>query len=245
MEDSNNISGAGDSFKKVTPVKPPVIVVVHPVEPPAPVKINIQTYQDLKALVKSKGFLFFEKDDYNLNFVWQRTSDIITNYFTDFLHVAYGINGVEQLLTIPATTKAGIKGAIDSPITYDGVTGTAIIIPDQYIGAWEFHDSYTEFSTYPYFRQIKPIKYWRDGNKDLVIDEVQEQDGKIFGTHWHRMSNIGYTGYPINNWSLGCMGAEEPNWKKLLPATRESVKRFAIPSVPHTAFTGTIIETYK
>lgn len=197
------------------------------------------TYQELKSFVELKEYRFFDFGDYNLNFIWIRTNDQITNYFTDLLYVAYRVNGEEKLIIIPATTKPGIKGGTDSPITYEGITGTAVIVPGQYSGAWKFIDSYSGFSSYPYFSQVKPISYWRDGDKDLLIDEVQLQEGKIFGTHWHRMSQNGVTGYPINNWSLGCMGAEEPYFKKLLPVIREAVKRYG------ACFTGTIIKTYK
>ncbi len=196
-------------------------------------------YQQLKKLVTDKGHVFFNAGNYNLNFIWLRLSDKITNYFTDVLHVAYKENNVEKVLSLPATTKPGIKGSIDSPITYEGVTGTAIICPGQYRASWSFIDSYYEFSKYPYFRQVKGINYWRDGDKDLLVDEIQEQSSKLFGTHWHRMSNKGATGFPINNWSLGCCGSEEPYFCKLLPITREAVKKWG------NLFTGTFISTYK
>jgi hypothetical protein len=194
------------------------------------------TYQQLKTLIESKGYVFFDNGEFNLNFIWCRTNDKITNYFTDVLYIAYRENGVEKVFTCPSTTKAGIKGAIDSPITYQGITGTAIIIPNQYRGTWKFIDSYSGFSTCPYFAQIKGINYWRDGDKDLVIDEVQEQDNKTFGTHWHRMSNKGCKGFPINNWSLGCMGTEYPYWEQVIEITRKAVKIWG------DIFTGTIIE---
>ncbi|MEI7962044.1 MAG: hypothetical protein WCI04_06945, partial [archaeon] len=107
---------------------------------------------------------------------------------------------------------------------------------NQYRGTWKFIDSYTGFSTCPYFQQIKGISYWRDGDKDLVIDEVQEQDNKIFGTHWHRMSNKGSKGFPINNWSLGCMGAEYSYWEQVIDLTRKAVKVWG------DVFTGTILD---
>jgi hypothetical protein len=142
------------------------------------------------------------------------------------------------ILTIPATTKPGLKGSILEPVTVDGVTGTAVIKPGQYPGAWEFHDTFDEFSKYPYFRQVGPVDYWRDGDKDLVIDHVQDQEDRIFGTHWHIMSHIDtYGSGQVNNWSLGCMGAPEPEFKKILPVIRKAVKRYG------KKFTGTLIES--
>jgi len=52
------------------------------------------------------------------------------------------------------------------------------------------------------------------------------------------MSNVGTFGSgEVNNWSLGCMGAAEPEFKKILPIVRASVKLYG------DKFTGTIIES--
>lgn len=198
------------------------------------------TYQEIKQLLSDKGYKFYS-DKMNLNFIWERTSDLITNKFTDALHVAYvDENEMPVVIAIPATTKPGIKGSIDSPITYEGITGTAVIVPGQYGGTWEFRDTDKEFSNYPYFRQVKPIDYWRDGNRDLVVDHIQQQDGKVFGTHWHRMSQNGtYGSGLVNNWSMGCMGAPEPEFKKILEIVRKSIPLHG------KYFTGTVIENFN
>lgn len=194
-------------------------------------------YDEVKQAVIAKGYAFYQ-DELCLNFIWERTNDEITNVFSDFLHVCWVENDIARILTIPATTKPGLKGSILEPVTVEGITGTAIIIPGQYIDTWEFHDTDKEFSQYPYFRQVAPVNYWRDGDKDTHIDEVNEQDNKIFGTHWHRMSQTGtYGSGQVNNWSLGCMGAPEPEWKKVLPIVRRYVEIFG------TKATGTLIET--
>lgn len=199
----------------------------------------VRTYHQIKDSVLALG-LNWENGPFKLNFVWERTNDEITNRFTDLLHVCWcgpGPAGT-NILTIPATTKPGLKGSILEPVTVAGVTGTAIIKPGQYINAWQFKDTDKEFSHYPYFRQIGPVDYWRDGDKDQLIDKVQDQEDKLFGTHWHVMSQKDtYGSSQINNWSLGCMGAPEPEYKKILNVVRESVK------IHGPKFTGTIIES--
>ena len=197
----------------------------------------MRTYQQLKNTLLKKNYKFFT-GNIDLNFIWERTNDTITNTFTDFLYIAYLNNGKENVLIIPATTKPGLKGSILEPGTVEGIKGTAIIKPGQYLKSWEFHDTFKEFSGYPYFRQIGKIDYWRDGDKDTQIDKVQDQEDRIFGTHWHKMSQIGtYGSGQINNWSLGCMGAAEPEFKKILPLVRTSVKIWG------TKFSGTILES--
>ena len=181
-----------------------------------------RTYDNLKQTVLSLGYKWFP-EDLHLNFIWERTDDIITNKFTDFLHVAWIEDEVESVITIPATTKPGLKGAVMEPVTVNGVTGTSVIIPGQYIDAWQFRDTTTEFSKYPYFRQIGKIDYWRDNRDTNIADEAvqkQEQDNELHETHWHRMSPIdGYGSGQINNWSEGCMGAATPEWKKIRGTT--------------------------
>ena len=197
----------------------------------------MRDYNEIQKAVSKKGYKFFTSN-LDLNMIWERTSDIITNRFTDYLHVVYSENGIGKVLSIRATTKPGIKGSIDTPIKYQGITGTAVIMPGQYRGAWEFRDTDKEFSKYPYFRQVGAVDYWRDGNKDLVVDHVQKQQDKVFGTHWHKMSQVNAVGdLQVNNWSLGCMGASEPEFRKILPIVRASIPLYG------ARFTGTLLET--
>ena len=197
-------------------------------------------YQQLKAAVEAKKYVFFDSGNYNLNFIWVRNDLHASNHFTDNLYVAYKIDGEEYVLEVKCTTKPGLKGSLYNPVTVAGVTGTAVIKEGQYRGAWQFIDSCEEFSHYPFFRQIKVIDYFRDGDKDNEIDLINEQDDKLFGTHWHRMSNFGdkrkIEQFEINNWSLGCIGAPIEEWDKVVELTRT-----AIESGQGTRFTGTII----
>jgi hypothetical protein len=196
----------------------------------------MRTYQEIKSAVLKKGYVFFEKN-LSINLIWERYDELITNHFTDWLHVAFMDNGQPTVISIPATTKPGLKGSILDPITVDGVTGTAVIIPGQYRSAWTFVDSYQGWSKYPYFGQVGPMNYWRDGNKNGVIEHVQEQTGRIFGTNGHRMTNNGVKDGEVNNWSLGCMGSPEPEWAKILPVVRRSAKLYGL------VFTCTLMES--
>lgn len=199
----------------------------------------MRTYDQVKNAVEKLGFKWFLKP-FSLNMIWERTSYHATNIFDDLLHVCWvDEKGVKYILSLPATTKPGLTGSLFEPVTVKGVTGTAVIMaPQQVLGGWEFHDTFDEFSDYPYFRQILPVDYWRDGDKDKEIDKVQEQDDQIFGTHVHRMSQTGtYGSGQVNNWSLGCVGAPEPEFKKMLPIVRKSVGLYG------NKFTQTFIET--
>jgi hypothetical protein len=198
-----------------------------------------RTYNQIEQAVRSLGYKWFTAP-HSLNYVWERTSFEATNKFTDYLHICYqGNHGDKVILTIPATTKPGLKGSLLEPTTVEGIKGTAVIeSPQQVLGGWEFRDTTKEFSSYPYFRQVGKVNYWRDGNKDTFIDKVQRQIAKIFGTHWHRMSqNNTYGSGLVNNWSLGCLGSPEPEFEKILPITRISCGIYG------NKVTGTIIES--
>lgn len=199
----------------------------------------MRTYNQIKEAVTALGFKWFEKP-YSINYVFERVDFVVTNRFTDLWHLCYKDDkGKDLILTIPVTTKPGLKGSLLEPVTVGGITGTAVIkSPQQVIGGWEFRDTDKEFSHYPYFRQVGLVDYWRDGNKDLKIDKVQDQEDKLFLTHWHVMSHTGtYGSGQVNNWSLGCMGSPEPELKKILEVTRKSVGLYG------TKVTGTIIES--
>lgn len=198
-----------------------------------------RTYDQIEQAVKTLNFRWFTAP-FSLNVVWERTSYEATNKFTDWCHFCYTeSNGNKKIISIPATTKPGLVGSLFSPTTVEGVTGTAVIqSPQQIDKGWQFRDTFSEFSRYPYFRQRGKVNYWRDGNKDTWIDKVKAQIAKIFGTHWHIMSQPGKRGSGlVNNWSEGCMGWAEPDFAPLLPLIRKSVSLYG------DMFTGTIIDS--
>lgn len=200
----------------------------------------MRTYDQIKSSVEALKFKWLSIVNVP-NYVWERTSFKATNKFTDFLHVCWiDETGKKNILTIPGTTKPGLVGSLYNPLTVRGVTGTAIIrSPQQVIDGWDFRDTDKEFSGYPYFRQVAPVDYWRDGNKDDNIDKVNPEEDKINGTHWHIMSKINQKGSGfVNNWSLGCAGAIEDEFEKILPVTRKYVKAYG-----KTKVTGTFINS--
>lgn len=182
-------------------------------------------YQFLKKAIENKGYIFFDKGDYNLNIIFNRTNETFTDFFTDKCYVAYKENSVEKVLEQPCSTKAGLY-YVKNPITYQGVTGVAVVMPNQYRGVYQLVDDYITWLNYPFFRQIKPMNYWRDFDKDTLLEHVQPQMEQIFGTHFHRGSNPGVTGQHIYNWSAGCIIMEEPYFKNVVELARKATKLY-------------------
>ena len=198
-------------------------------------------YNDIKQLVLDAGYEFFEEGNYNLNMIWERTSDKFTNMFTDFLHTLYMIDGTPIKITLPATTKASLYGVggVTNPVT----GGTAIIVPGQYKSAWQFTmGNGTGIAPWgkPYFQQIQGINYYRDDTKDDTIDEINLETNKIYGTNWHVMGEpLSSTRPGSLSWSEGCMGISEQDMiSVLLPILTKAN------AIWGNVYTGTILKTY-
>lgn len=174
---------------------------------------------ELKAICLEKKYLFFERGDYNLNIIAVRNDDLFDNLFTDTLYVAYKVRGVWQLLVIDWTTMPGTFGGVFEPITVFGITGTAVIIEGQHRRAYQFIDNSNNVYTAPYFAQVLPVTVYRDGDRDEVFDRDMPQQTGLFHILLHAMGSAGI----INNWSIGCQGAEWGEFMKLVAVTRLAV----------------------
>jgi len=141
---------------------------------------------------------------------WVRCDKKLTNTFDDF--GVLWVNG-EVAEVFPCSTTAG-KHYIQNPITYGGVTGTAIAMAQYVQGSHQFKTSANWKSLWlgcPYFQQIKPIQIFRDGNKDANIDEKVIQKG-LFGINFHQAG----LGNFIDNWSAGCQVVPKAYWLKVI-----------------------------
>lgn len=158
---------------------------------------KIKTY-DFEGLFKKKGYAYFTKGAYNLNIIGIRTKgSTVTNLFDDYIVVIYKTKaGIETRKIYEATTEPGIKYMI-KPINES--VGTAIIVPGQYRGAYKIglHNG-----KYKALCQRKPIKVYRDKNKDTIYDfEPKTIQEGIFGCNIHK---AGSASKYVNNWSAGC-----------------------------------------
>jgi hypothetical protein len=194
-----------------------------------------ETVERTREALRKKGYAFFEAGDYNLNIIGVRNKQIFDNKFSDRLILLYKVNGIWRTLETAWTTLAGTagKGGEQNPLTAQetgtGVSGTAVIIPNQYRRVYKFVDNYFLWLSYPYFAQVNNMQYWRDNDKNGKITKGKIYSGN-YATNLHRMSNNNEPRTVINDmfvaWSQGCNGSPEPEYKKILPIVRESVKRY-------------------
>lgn len=147
--------------------------------------------------------------------VWIRTDQILSNTFDDF--VAVYKSGI-VVYAAPASTTAG-DYYIYNPITYGGITGTAVALEQQVLKSHTFVTGANWTNLWlkaPYFQQSLPIDIFRDGNKDRKLDKIIIKKG-MFGINFHR----GGIGNVNGNWSAGCCIVPDNHWFEI-------VKRFNI-----------------
>jgi hypothetical protein len=157
------------------------------------------TREQIEAAVKSKGYVWFEdvnNKGYDVNIVGIRnsaTGQTVTNVFDDWLTISYKENGEWKFHIWPATTDPGKKGVKE----YHNAAGVARLVEGQYRGS---HIIRLHGGKYEALGQNKPVKVYRDANRDMVYDEAKIQEG-VFGINIHK---AGADSTYVENWSEGC-----------------------------------------
>jgi hypothetical protein len=150
----------------------------------------------IKQAMKVKNYKFFESGDYNLNIIGIRNSDTgskVTNVFDDLLTVSYKIGDVWHFKKWAATTDPGTKGVKE----FHNAQGVARLVPGQYRGS---HAIGLHQGKYEALKQAKPVKVYRDANKDMTYDTKLITEG-IYGINIHK---AGSDSTYVENWSEGC-----------------------------------------
>ena len=173
-----------------------IVVEAKAAATPTSTKTPKYTATQIKTAVTSKGHKWFEGKDYLLNIVGARNSDTgqkVTNLFDDHITLTYTVNGEEKFHCWPATTDPGTKGVMQ----YGNKAGVARLVEGQYINS---HIMRLHAGKYEALGQNKPVKVFRDPNKDMVYDEKSIQEG-LFGINIHK---AGADSTYVENWSEGC-----------------------------------------
>lgn len=128
-----------------------------------------------------QGYKVFKEVDrpLNLNIVGWRNRFSRANQFDDWLAVYWRAGTYWESRAWPVTTVPG-KPYLNFPIN---PKGTAILAPGQYLNAYALGT----FKGYTALKQVRPVKVYRDNNRDSAIDQsiVTIEEG-IFGIHIHK-----------------------------------------------------------
>ena len=194
------------------------------------------TREQIKQAVECNGYKWFEKGDYNLNIVGVRNSKTygkVTNKFDDKITVSYNKKGQPKYFEFDATTDPGSHWERHL-LNKDGV---AILVPGQYRGS---HTIGLHQGKYKALKQQKPVKVYRDKDKDGVYDMLAENIHEgIYGINIHRAtSREGGKSTQIDKWSAGCQViASNRDFKTFMKIIDKAASMYG------NSFTYTLIES--
>ena len=147
--------------------------------------------------VKAAGFAVFEDGDFDLNIIGFRNinDELGYNQFNDRIVIAYKYHGKWITEEGAATTDAGRYW-----LTKPDYKACAIMCHNrQYRGAYKLGLHKGRLSLI----QIKPVEFWRDGNKDNHLDYVGKIYKDVIGLNIHASSQTKNLLY-VDKWSAGC-----------------------------------------
>jgi len=155
------------------------------------------TLDDIKLLFKLKKYQFANQP-YKLNIVGIRAIDKTVNIFNDMIYVFFTGDRSETFeYRFNATTDPGM----DWLKTLLNPNGTAVLVPGQYQGAYQLA---LHQGKYKALCQRKPVKVYRDKNRDDVINfNANTIEEGIFGINIHRANLNGLSTY-VGKHSAGC-----------------------------------------
>lgn len=194
------------------------------------------TREQIKATIESKNYKWFEGGDYNLNIVGIRNSNTlgkVTNKFDDLITVSYSITGVKKFQSFGATTDPG--AFYEQNLLNDD--GVAILVPSQYRSTYKID---LHQGKYEALCQRKPVKVYRDDNRDSVYDFNEDtiQEG-YFGINIHRATSITHgESTQVDKWSAGCQViASNDDYNLFMALVNKSSEIYG------NSFTYTLIES--
>jgi hypothetical protein len=160
------------------------------------------TLENVKRVMKEKGYKFFDGGDYDVNVIGIRNSEIndkVSNKFDDLVTISYREEDRWIFQRFDATTDPG-KHWIENLLN---PKGTAVLVPGQYRSAYKIGKHHQRYDA---LRQVKPVKVYRDNNLDETYD--YDEDTVDEGIHYiniHRATrHKDKKSSRIDRWSAGC-----------------------------------------
>ena len=165
------------------------------------------------------GYPLYTSGDYNLNIFGIRDDENVSDTFNDLVCVLYKVDGKWVLKKYNATTDPGLyyRKKLLNP------NGTAILQDGYYRSTWQIG---LHRGKYTALVQRKPVKLWRDGNKDNVLDRKGKTYDELAGINIHHASAIS-TSSSIGQYSAGCQVIANINdWNEFISIVLKSADKF-------------------
>ena len=191
---------------------------------------NKITLESVENAFKKNGYKYCTNGDYNLNiFGIRNQDDKDSDRFNDVIGVTYKENGNWVLKKFDATTDPGSYYRLNPC----AVKGTGILVPGQYRSTWQLG---LHQGKYRALVQRKPVKAYRDNNKNLSLDmnEKTIEEG-LFGCNLHHAGTSESGSIFVQRWSAMCQVLSRmSDWNVFLALCDKSAKIYG------NAFTYTL-----
>lgn len=165
--------------------------------------------EQVKEVIKGKGYQFFEEGLYNLNIIGVRTLGKV-DIFDDEVYLIYKDDiGREVMRCYPFTTDPGAV-YLKTPINEKG---TAILAPGQYLKMWKIG---LHRGKYEALIQNRPVRVYRDNDRDdeFDLDPKSIEEGN-FGINLHHGAEFSISDY-VGPHSAGCQVVKDINDYRLV-----------------------------
>ena len=198
--------------------------------------MSCYTREQIQTAMESKGYKYFTGGDYDVNIIGVRNSDThgkVTNAFDDCVTISFKEDGEWKFYCYQATTDPGSHWE-QNLLNKKGV---AILKPGQYRGS---HKLRLHQGKYLALGQKKPVKVYRDNNRDGKYDLLEENiDEGIFGINIHRATGrAGGKSVQVDKWSAGCQViADNDDWHQFLDICQTAREKWG------NSFTYTLLES--
>lgn len=155
--------------------------------------------------VESLGYAVFTNGIYNLNIIGMRSKEHKANSFDDRICCVYRDERGWVTRTWAATCDPGVYW-LEHPMR---PTGTAILVPGQYRGAYKIGKHRGQYDAL--CQRGGPVKIYRDSNKDEILDmEPESVTEGYYGINIHRASKREGGSTEVDRWSAGCQVFAKP-----------------------------------
>tara|TARA_Y100000287_G_scaffold185167_1_gene187729 strand:- start:984 stop:1616 length:633 start_codon:yes stop_codon:yes gene_type:complete len=136
--------------------------------------------------LKKMGYAFFKNGDLNINIIGVRNSSGRPDIFDDTINLVYKVNGEWAWDVYEITTEPG-PNILKRPLKSVSHKGTAILVPNQYRGAYQidWHGSKKNGHT-ALCQRGSEVSVWRDNNRDVTPDTHGAEDKGWFGINIHK-----------------------------------------------------------
>lgn len=164
------------------------------------------------------GYPLYINGDYNLNIFGIRDNEEVADEFNDLICLLYKVDGKWVLKKYPATTDPGLyyRKKLLNP------NGTAILQDGYYKSTWQLG---LHRGKYTALVQRRPVKLWRDGNRDNKLDRKGKTYEELAGINIHHAALNGTAASNIGSHSAGCQViATITDWDEFIGIVLKSAK---------------------